>query len=259
MLSRIVPLFAATLIATGCATSDTTETTSIPAPEGALTSNQLVSLMSGATLSGNSTQTEGATFSQSYNDIPARKIKGKASGTWNPPEGAQSVYAVSWRLKGDQWCEKWDGGGACWHVVPLSGSDYQFYEDGAPINQTWKIDSPNPGPLRLTPEEIKIALTNNQINAGTWQYKGAGGNESGTFTTHACTDGTRFASVDDKPFNKGTWSFQGDKMCATDKGKKRCFGVWQLADGSFNTYRKTEGGVVTSTSSVQGASDKCSV
>ncbi len=255
MLSRIIPVFTATLFAAGCAT---TEVPSLPAPDGALTANQLVSLMSGATMSGNSTQTAGATFSQSYDAIPERKTKGKASGIWNPPGGAQSSYSVSWRLKGDQWCEKWDGGGACWHVVPLSGANYQFYRDGAPISETWKIDSPNPGPLRLSPEEIKAELTNNQINAGTWEYKGSGGNESGTFTTHACADGTRHRSIDDKPFTQGTWTFKGDKMCSTDQGKQRCYGVWKHADGSFSTYRKTEGGEVTSISSVQGVSEKCS-
>jgi len=241
MLSRTIPIIFAAILSAGCAT---TESTSLPAPEGALTSNQLLSLMSGATVSGNSTETAGATFSQTYGDISPRKTKGKSSGTWNPPGGASVSYPFSWRLKGDQWCEKWDTGSSCWHVVPLSGSDYRFYKDGVALSETWKIDSPNPGPLRLSPEEIQAELTNNQINAGTWEYKGAGGNESGTFVTHACSDGTRHISIDDKPFNQGTWTFQGDKMCATDQGKQRCYGVWRHADGSFSTYRKTEGYIV---------------
>ncbi len=254
MFSRITPVAVLSILAAGCAT---TEAPPVSAPVGALTGYELVSLMSGATLSGNSTSTAGATFTQTYQEIPIRKSKGKAEGTWNPPGAAPSSYKFSWRLKGDQWCEKWDTGSSCWHVVPVSGTDYQFYKDGAPLSEIWKIDSPDPGPLRLTPEQIKTELTNNQVNSGTWQYAGAGGNESGTFVSHLCADGTRYASSDDKPFDKSNWFFEGDKMCNQLPGKKRCYGIWKHPDGSFSTFRRTESGQVTSQSTVQGPSDQC--
>ncbi|MBX2867613.1 MAG: hypothetical protein KTR18_03005 [Acidiferrobacterales bacterium] len=256
MLSKLTPTLLAAVFATGCAT---TETPPSPTPEGALTSYELLSLMSEATLSGNSTSTNGATFSQTYPKIPKRSNKGKTEGTWNPPGDSPSSYKISWKIRGDQWCEKWDSGSACWHIVPISGNDYQFYKDGVALSEVWQIQSPNPGPLRLTPAQIEKYLTKNQINAGEWQYKGAGGNQSGTFVTHACADGSRYASSDNKPFYKSKWFFKKNKMCSINhEGKERCYAVWQHADGTYTTFRKTESGQVTSVSTVQGASGKCS-
>ncbi len=240
----------------GCAT---TSTPSEPPPEGALSGYELVQLMSGARLYGPSNTTPEATFEQVYPEIGWRQMKGTATGTWNPPGEASSEYPVKWRVKGHQWCEDWGSGSDCYTILPLEDNRYDFVKaNGERITAEWRIDSPMTGPLRLTGEQITTGERNMKYT-GNWQYTGSGGNQSGTFESHYCADGTRIASSDGGEFESTAWHVENDMQCYMHaEGGKRCFEVWQMADGSQYTYRKAKSGTVTGQTISVEPSDRCS-
>jgi hypothetical protein len=213
--------------------------------------------MSGAKLHGPSNSTPGATFEQNYPEIEWRKTKGSATGTWNPPDGASSTYKFKWKVKGHQWCEDWGSSGSeCFTIVPLVGDRYDFIKaNGEHITAEWRIDSPRTGPLRLNGEQL--AADTNRKYTGNWQYSGSGSARSGTFETHYCDDGTRIYSVEGGDFETTTWSVKDDKTCYAHPDGERCFELWQMADGSRASYRKTKSGKVTSQTTSIEESDRC--
>ncbi len=241
------------LVLAGCAT---TTTPTAPSPEGALSGYELVQLLSGARFHGPSNSTPGATFEQAYPDIEWRQTKGAAEGTWNPADGSSSTYKIKWRVKGHQWCENWGEGSECWSIIPLGGDRYDFIKsNGEPVEAEWRIESPKTGPLRLNGEQL--AAETNMKYTGNWEYNGSGGNQSGTYETHYCADGTRHASVDGGGYETTNWLVKGDLLCYDHTDGQRCFEVWQMADGSQKSYRKAKSGRVTGQTTAIEASDRC--
>jgi hypothetical protein len=45
-----------------------------------------------------------------------------------------------WYVKGDQWCEDWGDGKACWDVERVDEKSLRIYENGTPRKNLWKID-----------------------------------------------------------------------------------------------------------------------
>jgi hypothetical protein len=82
-----------------------------------MSKKDLQATIPGATLYGISAQDGKTRWAQTYSK--GRK-QGKIAGTW---DGAP--YSAKWTIKGDMWCEEWDGGSGCWKIVQTSAKTLQ--------------------------------------------------------------------------------------------------------------------------------------
>ena len=74
---------------------------------------------------------EGVPWVQTYS-------KGKKKGKVKGKMGDQTFESI-WFVKGDQWCEDWGDGSACWDVERVDENSLRMYENGKPRKHLWKV------------------------------------------------------------------------------------------------------------------------
>lgn len=210
----IFPLIASAALI-GCA-SGGSGTSPLPPPEveGALNGYELVGLMSGASTSGNSLTTEGATWSQQYPEIPLTKTRGKGQGIWNPPGGPTDTYDFSFQVKGNQWCEDWGSGRGCWHIVRVDDNTIQAYRNGQSIGESWTFRKGQSRPVQMTGSQLAEQNSQPTVTSGSYQDR--------DWERHRCNDGTEHFRWQDTDWVTRSWSIEGDHACWSDSEGKRC-------------------------------------
>jgi membrane carboxypeptidase/penicillin-binding protein PbpC len=88
-----------------------------------------------ATIPGHTIQAktnEGVPWAQAYST-------GKKKGTIKGVMDGQS-FDAKWFVKGNQWCENWGDGQACWNVERVDQTSLRMYDDqGNAKKNLWKI------------------------------------------------------------------------------------------------------------------------
>lgn len=97
-----------------------------------LTEKELLATIPGATIHGVSSKDNKTKWIQNYGK---GKRKGKIAGLW----AGKDQYKAEWYVKDGKWCEKWDGGEACWHVEQVKPNKLRAYDDGKPKKHLWII------------------------------------------------------------------------------------------------------------------------
>lgn len=64
---------------------------------------------------------------------------GKKKGTIEGEFGDQPIKS-KWYVTGDQWCEDWGAGKACWDVERVDANSLRLYENGTPKKNLWKLE-----------------------------------------------------------------------------------------------------------------------
>ena len=94
-----------------------------------LTQAELLALIPGHSIS--STSKNGVKWVQNY---AMGKKKGAISGKF----GKDAVKS-KWYVSGNQWCEDWGDGKACWDVERVDASSLRMYEDGVAKKNIWTL------------------------------------------------------------------------------------------------------------------------
>ena len=95
----------------GCATQDKEAIQAELASANLMTDQEIVELVSGATISGIST-TDGKTkWVQTYSTAAEGETSGSGSGDFGG-----SSYDFTWNVKDGKLCENWGSGKGCWHL-----------------------------------------------------------------------------------------------------------------------------------------------
>ena len=87
-----------------------------------------------ATIPGHTIQAKtdkGVPWAQTYS---AGKKKGTIAVNFNG-----EMLKSKWYVKGDQWCEDWGDGKACWDVEQVDANSLRMYENGKPKKNLWKL------------------------------------------------------------------------------------------------------------------------
>lgn len=87
-----------------------------------MSKQELQATIPGATLFGISNQDKKTRWVQTYSK---GKRRGTIAGLWGKDE-----YASKWQIKGNSWCEEWDGGSGCWKLVLIDDKTIHPYRDG---------------------------------------------------------------------------------------------------------------------------------
>ncbi len=74
---------------------------------------------------------KGTPWTQVYS---SGKTKGTIEGDYNG-----KAFTAKWFVKGDQWCEDWGDGKACWDVERVDETSLRMYENGKPKKNLWKL------------------------------------------------------------------------------------------------------------------------
>ena len=99
-----------------------------------MTQSELLATLPGSQISGVSNRDGKTPWVQAYSKANGSK-KGLISGIWNKKD----KYQNEWYVKGDQWCEIWDGGEGCWQIERESAKKLRVYKDGKPLKNTWNL------------------------------------------------------------------------------------------------------------------------
>ena len=90
---------------------------------------ELLATIPGSTIQSKTNQ--GVPWSQAYS---AGKKKGTIAVNFNGEKSASK-----WFVKGNQWCEDWGSGKACWDVERVDEHSLRMYENGKPKKNLWKL------------------------------------------------------------------------------------------------------------------------
>lgn len=94
-----------------------------------MTQAELLATFPGSTIQ--SKTNEGVPWAQAYST-------GKKKGTIAVNFDGQKLKS-KWYVKGDQWCEDWGDGKACWDVERVDATSLRIYENGKPKKNLWKL------------------------------------------------------------------------------------------------------------------------
>ena len=95
----------------GCATVDKEAIEAELASANLMTDQEIIDLVSGATISGIST-TDGKTkWVQTYSTAAEGEVSGNGSGDFGG-----SAYNFTWKVKDGKLCEDWGSGKGCWQL-----------------------------------------------------------------------------------------------------------------------------------------------
>ena len=104
----------------------------VGAAQDFMTQEQLLATIPGSTI--HAKTNEGVPWAQAYSAYKGGKKKGVISVNFN---GEKSTS--KWSVKGNQWCEDWGSGHACWDVEQVDAKSLRMYENGKPKKNLWKI------------------------------------------------------------------------------------------------------------------------
>ena len=97
-----------------------------------MTQEQLLALIPGATIKAK--DNKGTPWTQVYGAYNGTKKKGKITGDYD----GTSIKS-KWYVNGNQWCEDWGSGHACWDVELVGARSVRMYENGVPKKNVWKL------------------------------------------------------------------------------------------------------------------------
>lgn len=95
-----------------------------------MTQEELLATFPGSTIRAKSDN--GKSWFQVYS---TGKKKGTITGEFDG-----TPITSKWYVKGDQWCENWGDGKACWDVERVDEKSLRIYENGKPRKHLWKLD-----------------------------------------------------------------------------------------------------------------------
>lgn len=75
---------------------------------------------------------KGVQWVQSYSAYKGGKKEGIIKGYY----GKEPIES-KWYVEGNQWCEDWGSGSACWDVERVNDKSLRMYENGKPKKNLW--------------------------------------------------------------------------------------------------------------------------
>ncbi len=136
-IKSLILIFVVSLGLVSCATVDKEAVEAELASANLMTDQEIIDLVSGATLSGISTSDGKTKWVQTYSEV----AEGETSGTISGDFGG-SAYDSTWEVKDGQLCEDWGSGKGCWHLEWVEeGVSIQRYGKKGKLNQLMYVES----------------------------------------------------------------------------------------------------------------------